>query len=90
MTLTIVNLCASNFHSQLKEGLNSVKRDVGLVSQKVHSQPSAAAAGQLGGCPTVNCVSTTWFLVMGLLQVGILAAYAFYKSRAETQAKKFY
>jgi len=73
--------------NELREGINSLKRDVGAVSQRVHSQPSA---GALDGCPTVSCVSSTVAVVMGLVQICVILGYMIYKNSKDNQSKKFY
>jgi hypothetical protein len=75
---------------QLKEGIIGLKRDLGVVSQRVHAAP--VAAGQIGGggCPTVSCVSTTVLLGMSFVQIGVILGYLIYKNSKEEKAKKFY
>jgi len=68
-----------NLLNELKEGMNSVRRDVSNV---------ATLGG--GGCPTVSCVSTSIFIVFLAIQIIILLGYSIYKDKKETQAKKFY
>ncbi|CAL8141990.1 unnamed protein product [Orchesella dallaii] len=73
--------------NELKDGINTLKRDIGTVSQRVHAAP--VAAGQ-EGCPIVSCVSTTVVVAMGFVQMGVILGYLLYKSSKENQAKKFY
>jgi len=74
--------------NEIREGVNGLKRDVNLVSQRVHSQPVPGA--QIQECPTVSCVSSTLFIGIAVFQVVALIGYAVYKNNKETQAKKFY
>ncbi|XP_021951686.1 protein ERGIC-53 [Folsomia candida] len=75
--------------NELKDGINTLKRDVSAVSQRVHSAPvGTGASGQMGGCP--SCVSTTVVVAMGFVQMGVILGYLLYKSSKENQAKKFY
>jgi len=70
--------------------MGAVKRDVSLVSQRVLNQPPPPPVPQLASCPTVNCVTTTMFLALGVGQVVLFVLYAFYKNRKEKEHKKFY
>ncbi|XP_055385282.1 protein ERGIC-53 [Condylostylus longicornis] len=69
---------------EMRDGLNQVKNEMQQVGHKF-SQPSAQI-----GCPTQNCVGVTMFLATTIVNLIIILSYQFYKSRSETQAKKFY
>jgi mannose-binding lectin 1 len=77
-----------NFN-ELKETMSMLKRDLSVVSQRVHSQP-VGVAGQQIECPTANCLSSTLFFGVAVFQVVALIGYAVYKSSKESSAKKFY
>ncbi|PNF41175.1 hypothetical protein B7P43_G01436 [Cryptotermes secundus] len=72
--------------SEMRDGLNTVKRDVAAASQRL-----GGGNGSPGGCPPrTTCLSTTYFLVFGALQVAIIVGYSLWKDNREAQAKKFY
>lgn len=58
--------------SEMRDGLNIVKRDVAQVNAKVNSGG--------GDCPTTNCLTTTIFLLFVAIQMVILLAYSMYRS----------
>lgn len=70
--------------TEMRDGLNQVKQGVAHVGQRL-GQPAP-----LSSCPTQNCVSLVTFLVVAGVQLAILLVYNIYKSRNESQAKKFY
>ena len=78
------------FSFQIREGLNVVKRDMSIVSQRVNSQPVAAGQFQPGSCPEVSCVSATLFIGVTVLQIAAFLGYSMYRNSKENQAKKFY
>lgn len=71
--------------NEMKEGLNIVKRDLGMANQRLNAVP---VGGQ--GCPTVSCVSTGIFVTCMVIQVVLLIGYIIYRDNKEAQAKKFY
>lgn len=61
--------------SEMRDGLNTVKRDVAAASQRL-----GGGSGSPGGCPPQTaCLSTTIFLVFGALQVAIIVGYSIWK-----------
>jgi hypothetical protein len=59
--------------SELRDGLNTVKRDVAAAAQRLTAQPPIA-------CPAMTgCVSTTLFIVMAVVQLLILLGYSIYR-----------
>jgi len=74
--------------NELKEGINIIKRDVSIVSQRVHGGGGGGGAAPLSGCP--SCVSTSVVIAMSFIQMGVILGYLLYKSSKENQAKKFY
>ncbi|XP_043281127.1 protein ERGIC-53 [Venturia canescens] len=68
--------------SEMRDGLNTLKRDV--------TQTNAKLGSQTGDCPNGNCLTTTMFLVFLAIQMVILLGYNIYKDNKEAQAKKFY
>lgn len=71
----------------MRETLHTIKRDV----SQTHSKLGAGSQGaQVGDCPTVNCLTTTMFLVFLAIQMIVLLGYNIYKDNREAQAKKFY
>ncbi|KAF4528690.1 hypothetical protein B566_EDAN015502 [Ephemera danica] len=70
--------------AELRDGLNTVKRDVAAAAQRLTAQPPVA-------CPPITgCVSTTIFVVVAVVQLFILLGYSIYRDSKESQAKKFY
>ncbi|XP_011301413.1 protein ERGIC-53 [Fopius arisanus] len=69
--------------AEMRDGLNRVKRDVSETNAKL-------SGATPGGCPTVNCLTTTMFLAFLAIQMVILLGYSIYKDNKEAQAKKFY
>lgn len=67
--------------SEMRDGLNQIKRDVSHNSK---------TGGNVGDCPSGNCLTTTMFLVFLAVQMFILLGYNMYKDNKEAQAKKFY
>ncbi|KAG8234608.1 hypothetical protein J437_LFUL017724 [Ladona fulva] len=64
--------------NELRDSLNSMKRDVGAMAQRE-------------GCPPpASCLSTTVFIVIIVIQLIILIGYSMYRDSKEAQAKKFY
>ncbi|XP_045620916.1 protein ERGIC-53 isoform X2 [Procambarus clarkii] len=70
--------------NEMKEGLNTVKRDLGTATQRLSSAPGG------GACPTVSCVSTGLFIAFMVIQLVLLIGYIMYRDNKEAQAKKFY
>ncbi|CAK9827423.1 Protein ERGIC-53 [Anthophora retusa] len=68
--------------SEMRDGLNTLKRDVGQVLTKLNSGTT--------DCPTTNCLTTTMFLIFVAVQMIILLAYSTYRDNKEAQAKKLY
>lgn len=61
--------------NELRDGINTVKRDVAAASAKLGN---VSPGGQIGGgCPT--CLTTTTFLVFAAVQLIILFAYFIYR-----------
>ena len=57
--------------SEMRDGLNAVKRDVAAASQRLSGE-----GGAPGGCPPYKaCVSTTIFLLFAALQVLVILGY---------------
>jgi len=72
--------------SEMRDGLNTVKRDVAAASQRLGS-----GGGAPGGCPAPTaCLSTTIFLVFAALQIAVMLGYSLWRDNREAQAKKFY
>lgn len=70
--------------SEMRDGLNQVKRDVAQAYGKINS------AGPTVACPTGNCLTTSMFIVFLIIQMIILIGYNLYRDNKEAQAKKFY
>ena len=59
--------------AELRDGLNTVKRDVAAAAQRLTSQPAA-------NCPaSIGCVSITVFVTVALLQMVVLLGYSMYR-----------
>jgi mannose-binding lectin 1 len=59
--------------SEMRDGLNTVKRDVAAASQRL-------GGGALGGCPpSTTCVSTTVFLLFAALQLAVIIGYSVWR-----------
>jgi len=82
------NIDISSSVNELKEGINGVKRDVSMVSQRVHSIPLSPAAQV--ECPSSSCVSTFTLIVVAAIQMAVFLGYSIYKGSKESQTKKFY
>lgn len=70
--------------NELRDGLNSVKRDAAVTAQKLTS------GIPMGDCPQQNCVTVTVFLVVTVIQLLCVLGYSMYRENREAQAKKFY
>jgi len=84
---------------ETKRILNDLKNVVSVQSGSAASQDlkeyirNVIAQNKPEPCPTVkasDCVSTTSFMIMLLLQAILVIGYLIYKSNKEAQAKKFY
>jgi len=61
--------------SEMRDGLNTVKRDVAAASQRLGS-----GGGPAGGCPAPTaCLSTTIFLVFAALQIAVMLGYSLWR-----------
>ncbi|XP_008560355.1 protein ERGIC-53 [Microplitis demolitor] len=69
--------------SEMRDGLNQVKRDVAQTYNRLNAAPAAS-------CPTGNCLTTTIFIIFIVIQLIILIGYNMYRDSKEAQAKKFY
>ncbi|XP_063984599.1 protein ERGIC-53 [Diachasmimorpha longicaudata] len=69
--------------SEMRDGLNQIKRDVSQTYAKVTGTTP-------GACPNVNCLSTTVFVAILVIQMMILLGYSMYRDNKEAQAKKLY
>lgn len=70
--------------SEMRDTLNQVKRDI------AQSYTKLSGDGQTGNCPTINCLSTTVFLLLLVVQMIIMIGYNIYRDNKGAQAKKFY
>jgi len=62
--------------SEMRDGLNTVKRDVAAASQRL----SGGGAAAPGGCPPPTaCLSTTIFLVFAALQLAVILGYSLWR-----------
>lgn len=59
--------------NELRDGLNSVKRDAAATAQKLTS------GLPVGDCPQQNCVSVTIFLVVAVIQLLCILGYSIYR-----------
>ncbi|KAK3881133.1 hypothetical protein Pcinc_014422 [Petrolisthes cinctipes] len=62
--------------NEMKEGLNIVKRDLSMASQKLNSGGTGG-----GACPSVSCVSTTVFIAFMFIQLALLIGYLMYSAK---------
>ena len=61
--------------SEMRDGLNTVKRDVAAASQRL-----SGGALPAGGCPPqTNCLSTTIFLVFAVVQLIVILGYSLWR-----------
>lgn len=67
--------------SEMRDGLNALKRDISQINTKINEGSD---------CPTMNCLTTTMFLLFVAIQMIILLAYSMYRDNKEAQAKKLY
>ncbi|KAK0175762.1 hypothetical protein PV327_009488 [Microctonus hyperodae] len=70
--------------SEMRDTLNQVKRDIAQSYTKIGGD------GQTGNCPTINCLNTTVFLMLLIVQMIIMIGYNIYRDNKGAQAKKFY
>nr|CAD7570517.1 unnamed protein product [Timema californicum] len=61
--------------NEMRDGLNTVKRDVAAASQRL----GGGASAQTGCPPQQSCLSTTMFLVFAAVQLIIMLGYSLYK-----------
>lgn len=61
--------------NEMRDGLNTVKRDVAAASAKLGNAPPGGSAG--GTCP--NCLTTTMFFMFGAVQLVLLFGYFMYR-----------
>jgi len=60
--------------SEMRDGLNTVKRDVAAASQRL------GGGGAPGGCPPPTaCLSTTVFLVFAAVQLAVILGYSLWR-----------
>lgn len=59
--------------NELRDGINSVKRDAAATAQKLVSPPPA------GGCPTPSCVSLPIFIGVAVVQLLCFIGYSLYR-----------
>lgn len=59
--------------NELRDGMNTVKRDAAATAQKLSSAPPP------GGCPTTACVSLPVFLFVALAQLICYVGYSLYR-----------
>ncbi|XP_046683141.1 LOW QUALITY PROTEIN: protein ERGIC-53 [Homalodisca vitripennis] len=69
--------------NELRDGINSVKRDAAATAQKLVSPPPSS-------CPNLTCVSLPIFIFVAVVQLLCYVGYSVYKDNKEAQAKKFY
>ncbi|KAJ4443884.1 hypothetical protein ANN_05671 [Periplaneta americana] len=63
--------------SEMRDGLNTVKRDVAAASQRLSAGGAGTAAG---GCPPQTaCLSTTVFLVFAVVQLIVILGYSLWR-----------
>lgn len=70
--------------SEMRDGLNQVKLSLQHVQSRVN-QPQAQT-----GCPSLNCLGLTPFLIAITVQLFILLGYNMYREAKGNQSKKFY
>ena len=61
-----------NSLNEIKEGINTIKRDISVTAQRLAAQPVAS-------CPTQTCLSTTIFAVFMVIQMVIMIGYFIYR-----------
>lgn len=59
--------------NELRDGINTVKRDTAATAQKLVS-PSPA-----GGCPSISCISIPVFLAVAFAQLVCFIGYSLYR-----------
>lgn len=72
--------------AEIRESLNTVKRDMTNGYARMAQQGGAAAAK----CPEVACSSTGMLALLLGGQLILIIAYMMYRDSKESQAKKFY
>lgn len=80
--------------NQIKQGITTVNQKwvptysrqtywrvdwVGMINIFIYFNRVAMPQAQITGCPTVNCLSVTTFLIFTVIQLGIMLAYTLYK-----------
>ena len=61
-----------NSLNEIKEGINTIKRDISVTAQRLAAQPVAS-------WPTQTCLSTTIFAVFMVIQMVIMIGYFIYR-----------
>uniref|UniRef100_A0A1B6D2N9 L-type lectin-like domain-containing protein n=1 Tax=Clastoptera arizonana TaxID=38151 RepID=A0A1B6D2N9_9HEMI len=69
--------------NELRDGLNTVKRDTASTAQRL-------ASTSTGECPNKNCLNITVFLVVIAVQLLCMLGYSLYRENEKAQAKKLY
>lgn len=57
--------------NELRDGINSLKRDSGVNAQKLGSTP--------GACPNLSCISIPIFIVVSVVQLLCFIGYSMYR-----------
>ncbi|XP_011503810.1 PREDICTED: protein ERGIC-53 [Ceratosolen solmsi marchali] len=71
-----------SFITEIRDGLNTLKRDVLQTNTKLNSLKL--------NCPAGNCLTTIVFIIFIAVQIIIILGYNIYRDNKEAQAKKFY
>ncbi|KAJ8686378.1 hypothetical protein QAD02_022172 [Eretmocerus hayati] len=77
-----LNYDYQSFIAEMRDGLNMLKQDVSQVNKRLANDNS--------NCPTSNCLTTTIFLLLLVVQMVVMLGYNMYRGNKEAQAKKFY
>lgn len=73
--------------SEVRENMNVIRREFGTLSTRISSQPAAAHVSPM---TTINCISTSTFIMLLFVHLILLLGGLYYFSRRENQSKKFY
>ncbi|XP_053214591.1 protein ERGIC-53-like [Panonychus citri] len=81
--------------TDIRDSINVLRKDLGQIGTRVMAGGGGGGAPNgnaqpIVSCPTINCLSFTYFLVITSVQFSIVLGYLVYKSSKDSQSKKFY
>ena len=82
------NIEDAKFKKEQQNLMSNLKQDIQTMTLKIGNIERQKS--QCPAIPEVSCVSTTTFVFLTALQIGVIAFLIHYKMNQEAQAKKFF